>query len=77
MSLLSEYLEKHPPLPIQPNYLIKGMTEQSIIEMSAAIADECRKKGVKYVDIELSCYIDGKCHFVDMKRIDLSHELNL
>lgn len=74
MSLLSDYLEKHPGLKAEPNWLIKGMTEQTIAEMAAAIEEECREKGVDSVDLVLTCYIDNEVKFVNAKRINLGPE---
>ena len=71
MSLLSEYLEKHPPIQAKPNWMIKSVTEQAIIEMSKAVEEECREKGVNEVDLVLYCYIDGECRLVDGKRVAL------
>lgn len=71
MSLLSEYLEKHPSIQAEPNWMIKSVTEQAITEMSAAIEEECREKGVNEVDLVLYCYIDGECRLVDGKRVAL------
>ena len=74
MSLLSDYLEKHPGLKAEPNWLIKGMTEKTIGEMAAAIEEECREKGVDSVDLVLTCYIDNEVTFVNAKRVYLGPE---
>ena len=71
MSLLSDYLQKHPPIQTEPNWMIKSVTEEAITEMSAAIEEECREKGVNEVDLVLYCYIDGECRLVDGKRVSL------
>jgi len=71
MSLLSKYLQEHPIIQAEPNWLIRGITEQAIIEMSAAIEEECREKGIGEVDIALYCYIGGECKFVNGKRVAL------
>ena len=74
MSLLSDYLKIHPSFQVEPNWLIKGMTEQTIAEMAAAIEEECREKGVDSVDLVLTCYIDNEVKFVNAKRINLGPE---
>ena len=71
MSLLSEYLEKHPDQKAEPNWLIKGMTIKTIEEMAAAIEEDCKEKGVHEVDLVLTAYINGKPRLVNAKRIDL------
>ena len=69
MSLLSEYLQKHPSIEVEPNWLIKSVTEQAITEMAAAIEEEMREKDTDEVDLVLYCYIKGECKFVDGKRV--------
>ena len=69
MSLLSEYLQKHPSIEAEPNWLIKSMTEQAITEMAAAIEEEMRERDADEVDLVLYCYIEGECKFVNGKRI--------
>jgi len=76
MSLLSEYLEKHPPIPAEPNWMIKSVTEQTINEMCAAIEEECREKGVNSVDLVLNCYIGDELKFVNAKRVALPWKEN-
>lgn len=71
MSLLSEYLQKHPPIQIEPNWMIKSVTEEAITEMSVAIEEECRAKGVNEVLLKLYCYIDDERTLVDSKWVAL------
>lgn len=71
MSLLSEYLQKHPPIQTEPNWMIKSVTEQAITEMSAAIEEECRAKEVNEVLLKLYCYIDDERTLVDSKWVAL------
>ena len=71
MSLLSEFLEKHPSIQAEPNWMIKSITEQTIKEMSAAIEEECRNKGVNKADLVLYCYINGEPKLVNTKHIEI------
>ena len=71
MSLLSEYLQNHPSAQAEPNWMIKSVTEQTINEMSAAIEEECREKGVNDVNLVLYCYIGDEIKFVNAKRVTL------
>jgi hypothetical protein len=73
MSLLSDYLEKHPMVDVTPNdLLVQSVTTETIKEMSKAIATECMIHGVNEVTISVFADIDGWEHLVNEKRVHLT-----
>ena len=73
MTLLSDYLEKHPQIETEPkDILIRCVTMETIKEMSKAIATECLLHGCEEVTLTLFADIDGWKHLVDEKTIRLS-----